>query len=73
MVGGQIGEKITWVESQVAVTGREVSIGQISFGGYTIFLDVSLLDSSGDFGADEKNMLRLPLAGEEWLEIHVLG
>ena len=49
----------------MAVTGREVSIGQISFGGYTGFLDVSLLDFGGDFGADEKTMLRLPLAREE--------
>ena len=49
----------------MAVMGREVSIGKISFGGFTGFLDVSLLDSGGDFGADEKTMLRLPLVGEE--------
>ena len=49
----------------MAVTGREVSIDQISFGGYTGFLDVAFLDTGGDFGANEKTMLRLPLAGEE--------
>ena len=49
----------------MVVSGREASLGQISPGGYPVFLDVYFLDTGGDFGADEKAMFCLPLEGEE--------
>ena len=38
------GQKTKYLESRVTFTGREIGVGEISFGSYPSLLDVPLLD-----------------------------
>ena len=65
MVNRKDGKEVTAMEQQVALKGKVVDPGKVSFGGHPNILDVHHMDSKGHPRKTMTHLFHLPLAGIE--------